>query len=68
MGPNYVKRIVDMDFPPPKDSRNLSLEDEENRTGGRGFTSGVSLKKTNMLGEQIRAGQLTNHERTNDVA
>ena len=26
MGPNYVKRIVDMDFPPPKDSQ----EDEEN--------------------------------------
>ena len=26
MGPNYVKRIVDVDFPPPKDSQ----EDEEN--------------------------------------
>ena len=30
MGPNYVKRIVDMDFPPPKDYQNLYLEDEEN--------------------------------------
>ena len=36
---------------------------EENRTGGHGFTSGVSPKKTNTLGEQITAGQLTNHER-----
>ena len=26
MGPNYVKRNVDMDFPPPKDSQ----DDEEN--------------------------------------
>ena len=26
MGPNYVKRIVDVDFSPPKDSQ----EDEEN--------------------------------------
>ena len=30
MGPNYVKRIADMDFPPPKYSQKLSLEDEEN--------------------------------------
>ena len=30
MGPNYVKRIVDMDFPPPKDSQKLSLEDDKN--------------------------------------
>ena len=36
---------------------------EENRTEGHGFTSGVSPKKTDMLGEQIIAGQLTNHER-----
>ena len=36
---------------------------EENRTEGHGFTSGFSPKKTNMLGEQITAGQLTNHER-----
>ena len=36
---------------------------EENRTGGHGFTSGVSPNKTNMLGEQTTAGQLTNHER-----
>ena len=28
--PNYIKRIVDVDFPPPKDSQELSLEDEEN--------------------------------------
>ena len=35
---------------------------EENRTGGHSFTSGVSPKKTDMLGEQITAGQLTNHE------
>ena len=27
MGPNYVKRIVDVDFPPPKDSH----EEEKNR-------------------------------------
>ena len=25
-----MKRIVDMGFPPPKDSQSLSLEDEEN--------------------------------------
>ena len=37
--------------------------DEENRTGGHSFTSGVSPKNNNMLGEQITAGQLTNHER-----
>ena len=36
---------------------------EENRTGGHGFTSGVSPTKINMLGEQITARQLKNHER-----
>ena len=30
MGPNYIKSIVDVDFPPPNDSQELSLEDEEN--------------------------------------
>ena len=30
MGPNYIKRIVDVDFPPPKNSQELSFEDEEN--------------------------------------
>ena len=30
MGPNYIKRIVDVGFSPPKDSQELSLEDEEN--------------------------------------
>ena len=29
IGPNYIKRIV-VGFPPPKDSQELSLEDEEN--------------------------------------
>ena len=29
MGPNYIKRIVDVVFSPPKDSQ-VSLEDEEN--------------------------------------
>ena len=38
-------------------------DNEENRTGGHGFTSGVSPKKTDMLGKQITAGKLTNHER-----
>ena len=35
---------------------------DENRTGGHGFTSGVSPKKTSMQGKQITARQLTNHE------
>ena len=36
---------------------------EENRTGGHGFTSGVSPKKiAYMKGKQITAGQFTNHE------
>ena len=36
---------------------------EENMTGGHGFTSGVSPKKiAYMMGKQITAGQLTNHE------
>ena len=30
IGPNYIKSIVDVGFSPPKDSRELSLEDEEN--------------------------------------
>ena len=30
MGPNYIKRIVDVNLSPPKDSQELSLEDEEN--------------------------------------
>ena len=30
MGPKNFKSIVDMGFPPPKDSQELSLEDEEN--------------------------------------
>ena len=30
MGPNYIKSIVDVGFSPPKDSQELSLEDEEN--------------------------------------
>ena len=30
IGPNYIERIVDVGFSPPKDSQNLSLEDEEN--------------------------------------
>ena len=34
----------------------------KNRTEGHGFTSGVSPKKTNMMGEKNAAGQLTNHE------
>ena len=42
---------------------NMVVINEENRTGGHGFTSGVSPKKTNMLGEKIIARQLTNHER-----
>ena len=29
-GPNFIKRIVDVGFPPPKDSQELSLVDEEN--------------------------------------
>ena len=35
---------------------------EENRTGGHGFTSGVSPKKTNMLGKKFTTGHLTYHE------
>ena len=42
---------------------NKVVFNEKNRTRGHSFTSGVSPKKTNMLGEQITAGQLTNHER-----
>ena len=30
MGPNYIKRIVDVSLSPSKDSEELSLEDEEN--------------------------------------
>ena len=30
IGPNYIKSIVDVGFSPPKDSQELSLEDEEN--------------------------------------
>ena len=30
MGPNNIKRIVDVGFSPPNDSQELSLEDEEN--------------------------------------
>ena len=30
MGPNYIMSIVDVSFSPPKDSQELSLEDEEN--------------------------------------
>ena len=30
IGPNYINRIVDVGFPPPKGSQELSLEDEEN--------------------------------------
>ena len=30
IGPNYIKCIVDVGFSPPKDSQELSLEDEEN--------------------------------------
>ena len=30
MGPNYIKRIVDVGFSPPNDSQELSLEDEQN--------------------------------------
>ena len=29
MGLNYIKRIVDVNLSPPKDSQELSLEDEE---------------------------------------
>ena len=31
--------------------------------GGHSFTSGVSPKNNNMLGEQIIARKLTNHDR-----
>ena len=30
IGPKYIERIIDVGFPPPKDSQELSLEDEEN--------------------------------------
>ena len=30
MAQNYIKRIVDVSFSPPKDSQEFSLEDEEN--------------------------------------
>ena len=30
MGPNYIKSLVDVGFSPPKDSQELSLEEEEN--------------------------------------
>ena len=30
MGPNYIESIVDVGFSPPKDSQELSLDDEKN--------------------------------------
>ena len=30
IGPKYIERIIDVGFPPPKNSQELSLEDEEN--------------------------------------
>ena len=45
-------------------SANKGCINEENRTGGHSFTSGVSPKNNNMLGEQITTGQLTNLERS----
>ena len=53
----------DLWYPGIHNTDKEGCNNEENRTGGHGFTSGVSPKKTNMLGEQIIAGQLINHER-----
>ena len=49
MGPNYVKRIVDVCLSPPKDSHELSLEDEINSHLETQVTNGLMCALTDVV-------------------
>ena len=49
MGPNYIKRIVDVSLSPPKDSQELSLEDEINSHLETQVTNGLICVLTDVV-------------------
>ena len=49
IGPNYVKRIVDVDFPPPKDSQ----EDEDNSYLDTQVSNGLICVLSDVVLESI---------------